>query len=41
LKGTVKEILGTAQSTGCKVDGQNPHDIILKVDSGEYAVPEK
>ena len=41
LQGTVKEILGTAQSVGCKVDGQNPHDIILKVDSGEYQVPEK
>ncbi len=41
LKGTVKEILGTAQSVGCKVDGQNPHDIIMKVDSGEYTVPEK
>lgn len=41
LKGTVKEILGTAQSVGCKVDGQHPHDIIEKVNSGEYAVPEK
>lgn len=41
LKGTVKEILGTAQSVGCKVDGQNPHDIIEKVDNGEYPVPEK
>ena len=33
--------IGTAQSVGCHVDGQNPHDIILKVNSGEYAVPEK
>jgi len=41
LKGTVKEILGTAQSVGCKIDGQHPHDIIAKVDSGEYSVPEK
>jgi len=41
LKGTVKEILGTAQSVGCKVDGSHPHDIIVKVDSGEYTVPEK
>jgi len=41
LRGTVKEILGTAQSVGCKVDGQHPHDIIAKVDSGEYNVPEK
>ena len=41
LRGTVKEILGTAQSVGCKIDGQHPHDIIQKVDSGEYNVPEK
>ena len=41
LKGTVLEILGTAQSVGCKVDGQHPHDVIDKVHSGEYAVPEK
>jgi len=41
LRGTVKEILGTAQSVGCKVDVQHPHDIIAKVDSGEYSVPEK
>jgi hypothetical protein len=33
--------LGTAQSVGCKVDGLNPHDIIEKVNSGEYNVPEK
>jgi len=41
LIGTVKEILGTAQSCGCKVDGVNPHDIIVKVNSGEYTVPAK
>jgi large subunit ribosomal protein L12e len=41
LSGTVKEILGTAQSVGCKVDGQHPHAIIDKVNSGEYPVPEK
>uniref|UniRef100_A0A914IB19 Large ribosomal subunit protein uL11 n=1 Tax=Globodera rostochiensis TaxID=31243 RepID=A0A914IB19_GLORO len=27
LQGTVKEILGTAQSVGCTIDGQHPHDI--------------
>jgi hypothetical protein len=32
---------GTAQSVGCKVDGCNPHDIIMKVNSGEYPVPDK
>ncbi|XP_062069642.1 large ribosomal subunit protein uL11-like [Lepus europaeus] len=27
LSGTIKEILGTAQSVGCNVDGHHPHDI--------------
>ncbi|KAK2106272.1 60S ribosomal protein L12, partial [Saguinus oedipus] len=27
LSGTIKEILGTAQSVGCNVDGCHPHDI--------------
>ncbi|XP_038944643.1 large ribosomal subunit protein uL11-like [Rattus norvegicus] len=27
LSGTIKEILGTAQSVGCNVDGRHPHDI--------------
>ncbi|KAK9461325.1 60S ribosomal protein uL11 [Lipomyces oligophaga] len=39
LSGTVKEILGTAQSVGCRVDGQNPHDIIDAINSGEIEVP--
>jgi len=41
LSGTIKEILGTAQSVGCTVDGVNPHDIIDKVNSGEYPTPDK
>ena len=36
LSGTVKEILGTAQSVGCTVDGQPPHAIIEEVESGEF-----
>merc|ERR1711896_70099 len=28
LTGTVREILGTAQSVGCTVDGSDPHDLI-------------
>lgn len=36
LKGTVKEILGTAFSVGCQVDGKNPKDVGDAVDSGEY-----
>ncbi|MCQ6513447.1 hypothetical protein NPN18_27215, partial [Vibrio parahaemolyticus] len=27
----VKEILGTAQSVGCTIDGQHPHDIIESI----------
>lgn len=41
LIGTTKEILGTAQSVGCTVDGLNPHDIIEKINEGEYKVPDE
>merc|ERR1712099_88496 len=27
FEGTIFEILGTAQSVGCKVDGEDPHDL--------------
>lgn len=40
LSGTVKEILGTAQSVGCTIDGQHPHDVIEAIDSGEMEVPD-
>lgn len=39
LSGTVKEILGTAQSVGCTVDGRPAHDIIDDVNSGAIEVP--
>ncbi|XP_025191383.1 60S ribosomal protein L12 [Melanaphis sacchari] len=41
LAGTVKEILGSAQSVGCTVDGKNPHDIIEGIDDGAIVVPEE
>lgn len=41
LSGTVKEVLGTAQSVGCSVEGKPPHDIIEAIDSGELEVPEE
>ena len=41
LSGTVKEILGTAQSVGCTVDGQPPHDVIDGINSGEVEIPEE
>ncbi|KAL4837477.1 hypothetical protein H8958_002069 [Nasalis larvatus] len=39
LSGTVKEILGTAQSVGCNVDGSHPHDIIDDINSGAVKCP--
>ncbi|KAL4108234.1 hypothetical protein QTP88_018470 [Uroleucon formosanum] len=41
LAGTVKEILGSAQSVGCTVDGKNPHDIIEGIDDGAVTIPEE
>lgn len=36
-----KEILGTAQSVGCTIDGRPPHDIIDDITSGEIEIPEE
>ncbi|MCL4130580.1 UNVERIFIED_CONTAM: hypothetical protein GTU68_050968 [Idotea baltica] len=41
LAGTVKEVLGTAQSVGCTVEGEAPHDVIEGIDNGEYEVPDE
>lgn len=41
LAGGVKEILGTAQSVGCTVDGRPPHDVIEAIDAGEIVVPDE
>lgn len=35
LKGTVKEILGTAFSVGCQVDGKSPRAVTEAIDAGE------
>lgn len=35
LTGTVKEILGTAFSTGCQVDGRSPKAISDDIEAGE------
>jgi hypothetical protein len=35
LKGCVKEILGTAFSVGCQVDGRSPKDISDDIESGD------
>lgn len=34
LKGTVKEVLGTAFSVGCLVDGKSPKTISEGIDNG-------
>merc|ERR1712111_258215 len=41
LAGVVKEILGTAQSVGCTIDGQDPHDIIDGINDGSVEVPDE
>lgn len=41
LAGTVKEVLGTAQSVGCTIDGKLPHDVIDEVNDGTVEVPEE
>ena len=38
FEGTVKEILGTAVSLGCTVDGKSPKDITAAIDSSEIKV---
>ena len=35
----MKEILGTAQSVGCTVDGMAPHDVIDQINDGEIDCP--
>merc|ERR1712154_668346 len=39
LSGVMKEILGTAQSVGCTVDGRAPHDIIDGIKDGTLDCP--
>lgn len=41
LKGTVLEILGTAFSTGCQVDGRSPRAVSDDVRAGEIEIPEE
>ena len=39
FSGTVKEILGTAQSVGCTIDGKAPHSLIEAINDGKLEVP--
>ena len=34
LTGTVKEVLGTAYSVGCQVDGRSPKEISDEIENG-------
>jgi len=39
--GTVKEMLGTAVSVGCTVEGENPKDLQAQIDDGTLVPPEE
>lgn len=39
LTGTVKEVLGTAQSVGARVDGKPAHVIIDSINAGSVSIP--
>jgi large subunit ribosomal protein L12e len=41
LAGVCKEMLGTAYSIGCTVDGDHPTDVIEKINNGDIEVPEE
>lgn len=41
LTGTVKEILGTAQSVGCTVEGMTPAEVQESINNGEVEVPDE
>merc|ERR1711974_34173 len=41
FSGVCREMLGTAHSIGCTVDGEHPHDLIEKIRAGEMEVPEE
>ncbi|VCX30838.1 unnamed protein product [Gulo gulo] len=39
LSETIREVLGTAQSVACNVDGRRPHDIIDDISNGAVECP--
>jgi large subunit ribosomal protein L12e len=41
LRGTVLEVLGTAFSIGCTVNGQNPKEVQEDVKAGRITVPDE
>lgn len=40
FKGTVKEVLGTAVSLGCTVDGKSAKEVTSLIDAGEIDIHE-
>ena len=40
FEGTVLAMLGPAQSVGCTVEGEDPHDLIDQIHDGELTTPE-
>jgi large subunit ribosomal protein L12e len=34
-------VAGTAQSVGCRVNGQHPHDIVDSIRNGEIEIPDE
>jgi large subunit ribosomal protein L12e len=41
LKGTVKEVLGSAYAIGCTVNGKSPGDIQKEIDDGTITIPDE
>ena len=41
FSGTVKEVLGTAVSIGCTIEGKSPKDMQKLIDAGEIDIPEE
>ena len=41
LEGTVKEILGTARSLGCTINGETPADTLEMINDGDIVIPDK
>ena len=39
--GTVREILGTARSVGCTIDGEDPQDLIEQIKDGDMDCPDE
>lgn len=39
FEGTIKEVIGTCLSIGCKIEGKSPKDVIADIKSGQLRVP--